>query len=52
MAGALALVLGYVMYRFADSEPTWWAVGFILAGTLSRASRLAWSETESDDRRE
>jgi len=41
MAGLLSLVLGYAMYRFAGSEPTWWAVAFILAGALSSAAPLA-----------
>ena len=41
LAGVLSLVLGYVIYRFAGSEPTWWAVGFILAGALSSAAPLA-----------
>jgi hypothetical protein len=41
LAGLLSLVLGYAVYRFAGSEPTWWAVGFILAGSLSTAVPLA-----------
>ena len=39
-AGLLSLVLGYAMYRIADSEPSWWAVGFILAGAVSSAAPL------------
>ena len=46
LAGLLSLVLGYAMYRFADSEPAWWAVGFILAGALSSAGPLASSDSK------
>ena len=49
MAGLLSLVLGYAMYRFADSEPTWWAVGFILAGALSSAAPLARPGSKEQD---
>ena len=56
VAGALAVALGFAMYRFMDSEPTWWAVGFILAGSLMSAaehtrSEQAGSRTESRQRR-
>lgn len=47
-AGLLSLVLGYAMYRSADSEPTWWAVGFILTGSLFSAAPLA--RTDSQER--
>ena len=51
VAGALAVVLGYGMYRFADSQPTWWAVGFILAGSLVSAAQHTRSGAESRQRR-
>lgn len=44
VAGALAVALGYAMYRFMDFQPTWWAVGFILAGSLFSASQHVRSE--------
>jgi hypothetical protein len=50
LAGLFSLVLGYAMYRFADSEPSWWAVGFILAGALSSAAPLAGASTRQQDR--
>jgi len=49
LTGLLSLVLGYTMYRFADSEPSWWAVGFILAGALSSAAPLARPSTREQD---
>ncbi len=52
LAGLLSLVLGYAMYRFADSEPTWWAVGFILAGALSSAAPLARPSTRDQGNKE
>jgi hypothetical protein len=50
LAGLLSLVLGYGMYRFADSEPSWWAVGFILAGALSSAAPLARPDSREPSR--
>ena len=44
VAGALGVALGFAMYRFMDSQPTWWAVGFILAGSLVSAAEHTRSE--------
>ncbi len=52
LAGLLSLVLGYAMYRFADSEPAWWAVGFILAGSVLSAAPLARSGSKRQTGRE
>ncbi len=34
-ASAASLAIGYGMFRLMDSEASWWAVGFILVGTVS-----------------
>ena len=47
-AGVLALVLGYPFYRFMDLEASWWAVGFILAGSVCGAAPLTRPDATSD----
>lgn len=39
-AAALAVVLGYVVYRVGDN-PSFWAVGFIMAGAIVPAGSAA-----------
>ena len=40
-AAALAVVLGYVMVRVGDGSTAFWAVGFILAGSVVPVVRSA-----------
>ena len=47
VAGLVALAMGYAFYVFMDSEPAWWAVGVILAGSFMSAASTARSQHES-----
>lgn len=47
VAAAVAVVLGYVMYRLGDA-PTFWAVGFIMAGAIVPAGWAATRESRAD----
>ncbi|GAA1939642.1 hypothetical protein GCM10009797_36330 [Nocardioides hwasunensis] len=46
LAGACALVLGYVMYAVGDGA-VWWSVGFIMAGAIIPAARAAGSQSRT-----
>lgn len=48
IAAAVGLALGYVMSLVGDG-PTWWAVGFIIAGVIIPAGRGALDSERGED---
>lgn len=49
LSAAVAVVLGYAMFRLGDDNASFWAVGFILAGVMVPAGAAAQRDLGTDE---